>query len=145
MWSLYFEGFWLESKTLGGCIIYPFITSVHPQCGLSKIGFMSNNWFSWPLNMRICFLAPTARWFLMQNNRLCTLAAHISMLIMWNLVRNYSQCQSLCKWRSNFTSSIGVISIFRINLWSTQINIGIHVSTESICEKWNACGLHKSM
>lgn len=100
-------------------------------------------WFSWPYNMKICFVSPTARWFLIQNNWLCTLAAHTSMLIMWNLIRNYSQCQSLCKWRSDFTSSIGVISIFRINLWSTQIDIGIHVSTEGICVKLNACRLWK--
>lgn len=108
-----------------------------------EVGCISNNWFPWPLNMRICFLAPTARWFLIQNNWLCTLAAHISMLIMWNLIRNYSQCQSLGKWRSDLTCSIDVISIFRINLWSTHIHIGIPVSTEGICEKLNACGLHK--
>lgn len=89
--------------------------------------------------MRICFLTTTARWFLIQSNWLCTLAAHIVL----NLVRNYSQCQSLCKWRSDFTSSIGIISIFGITLWSTQINIGMHISTEGICEKLNACGLRK--
>lgn len=134
----------VKGETLGvgrAFIHYYLRTSSH---GLWKVdGYISNNWFPWPLNMRICFLGPAERWFLIENSWLCTLATHTSMLIMWNLIRNYSQCQSLCEWRSNFTSSIGIISSFSINLWSTQINIGTPVSIEGICVKLNACGPDK--